>query len=220
MDKKFNNWVDKYGLLNPEKNTPTENAILATLEYELLKYRPKVRLKRTLKALQSYFQTGVSGLYTQTHYNKKADHGEDGLEPNSHDNITATIVAFKLSKMDSKVSEMWTYIKSNFFTYDFRSPNEFVKDRILHPRDIIFYGYLGGSFICKLLLPLLFLMMVHSCRKPVHVTSGKLLWWVRNHCLPDYFSKYFKKKVDINQAFGIYYHQEGHPIVELLGKED
>jgi hypothetical protein len=206
-------WMDKYGTLNPEKKTPTENAVLVTLEHDLLKYGEPMD---SIGLIEAYLTTTTKGLYKQTHYGKKADHGEEGLEPNSHDNITATMVAFKLARMDSKVSEMWSYIKSHFFTYDFRSPNKVVWERILHPRDIIFYGYLNRSVICTLLLPLLFLMMVHSCKKPVNITSGKLLWWVRNHCLPDYFSTYFHKKVDIAQAFRIYYHQEGHPIVELL----
>ena len=213
MDDKFKAWADRFGLLNPEKNTPTENAILVTLEYELLK---KQKPNYTVAMNEKYFRTSVEGLYTQTHYGKKADHGEEGLEPNSHDNITAQITAYKLCDQDEKVQQMWDYIKRNFFTYDFRSPNTFVKERILHPRDIIYYGHVAGNILCTLMLPLLYLMLIHSCMKPVNITSGKLLWYVRNHCLPGIFKWTFDKLVDTKVSFEIYYHQEGHPIKELL----
>lgn len=210
---KYREWKDSFGLLNPEKNTPTENAILVTLEYELLKPRPPVS---TVEFILAYFQTPVYGLYTQTHYGKKADHGEEGLEPNSHDNITAKMVAFKLIGAESKVKDIWSYIVRNLGTYDFRHPNEVRWDRFLHPRDLIFYGYLARNPLCILLLPLLVPMMIHSCMKPREVTSGKLLWWVRCHCLPKPFFWLFHKLVDYKDAFRIYYHQEGHPIKELL----
>ena len=111
MDDKFKAWADRFGLLNPEKNTPTENAILVTLEYELLK---KQKPNYTVAMNEKYFRTSVEGLYTQTHYGKKADHGEEGLEPNSHDNITAQITAYKLCDQDEKVQQMWDYISVTF----------------------------------------------------------------------------------------------------------
>ena len=213
MDDKFSAWADQYGLLNPEKNTPTENAILVTLEYELLKKQTPLMTK---DFIFKYFKTDVEGLYTQTHYGKKADHGEEGLEPNSHDNITAKMVAFNRCICDNEVRAVWSYIVTNKFTYDFRSPNRTSWSRLLHPRDIMCYGYLAKNPICLLLMPLLMPMMIYSCLKPREVTSGKLLWWVRLHCLPKVFSYVFHKIVDYKEAFRIYYHQEGHPIKELL----
>jgi hypothetical protein len=214
----YDEWKDKYGLLNPERGTPTENAILVTLEYQLL--AGEIPAYTVIKVMD-YFQTPVRGLYTQTHYGKKADHGEEGLEPNSHDNITAMMVAFKLlgAEAESKVKNVWSYIVANKGTYDFRHPNEVRWDRLLHPRDLIFYGYLAGNILCTLLLPLLIPMMLHSCLKPREVTSGKLLWWVRCHCLPKPFFWLFHKLVDYKDAFRIYFHQEGHPITELLKEE-
>jgi len=210
---KYSDWMDEYEMLNPEKNTPTENAVLVTLEYELLNKQEPLH---TYTMILSYFETGTRGLYTQTHYGKKADHGEEGLEPNSHDNITAMMVAFKLVNDRKRLLEIWKYIVANKGTYDFRHPNEVRWDRFLHPRDLIFYGYLARNPICILLLPLLIPMMLHSCLKPREVTSGKLLWWVRCHCLPKPFFWLFHKLVDYKDAFRIYFHQEGHPITELL----
>jgi len=212
---KYNEWMDEYRMLNPEKNTPTENAVLVTLEYDLLKNGPKLLLL-THTLILRYFQTETSHLYKQTHYNKKADHGEEGLEPNSHDNITAIITCMYLVGSKHRVKGLWRYILANLGTYDFRHPNEVRWDRLLHPRDLIFYGYLAGNILCTLLLPLLIPMMLHSCLKPREVTSGKLLWWVRCHCLPKPFFWLFHKLVDYKDAFRIYFHQEGHPITELL----
>lgn len=216
MKYNYNDWADSYGMLNPEKNTPTENAVLVTLEYYLLSGR---NVGEVLDFIFLHFETDVPGLYTQTHYGKKADHGEEGLEPNSHDNITAIMVAFKLFGYDAHVGAIWSYIVRNSGTYDFRHPNEVRWDRLLHPRDLIFYGYLAGNILCTLLLPLLIPMMLHSCLKPREVTSGKLLWWVRCHCLPKPFFWLFHKLVDYKDAFRIYFHQEGHPITELLKEE-
>lgn len=212
---KYIEWMDEYGLLNPEKNTPTENAVLVTLEYDLLK-RATTNVLLTYTLVLRYFQTDVHHLYTQTHYGKKADHGEEGLEPNSHDNLTAIAVTMKLIEAEHRVKGLWKYILANLGTYDFRHPNEVRWDRLLHPRDLIFYGYLANNIVCTLLLPLLVLMMIHSCLKPREVTSGKLLWWVRCHCLPKPFFWLFHKLVDYKDAFRIYFHQEGHPIKDLL----
>lgn len=209
----YDEWKDHYGLLNPEKNTPTENAILVTLQYDLLN---KAHLLLTYSLILRYFQTTTDHLYTQTHYGKKADHGEEGLEPNSHDNITAIAVTMKLIGAEHRVKGMWSYMLRNLFTYDFRSPNKINVKRILHPRDIIFYGYLARNPVCILLMPLLIIPMLFSCLKPKEKTSGKLLWWLRCHCLPKPFFWLFHKLVDYKEAFRIYYYQEGHPIKELL----
>lgn len=207
-------WEDEYGLLNPEFRKRSENGIKVTAEYYILNNKPAVP---AFYAATRLSVPGHPGLYRQTPWDAPADHGEPGLEPTSHDNLTAIVTSMKLAGHEVEVEAVWSYLVRNLFTYDFRTPGKISLKRIMHPRDIIYYGYLANNFICWLLLPILLVMQAITCARPKEETSGKLLCWMRIQCLPSIFSKLFYYQINkqyvggLKELFRIYYPNEGHP---------
>jgi len=100
----------------------------------------------------------------------------------------------------------------------------------LHPRDLIFYSLLKGSFVAKLLLPVLFVMAMVSVKKPRQDTSGKCLWFVRfltmkyskcsiTNVAGSIFFNAISKMLEkehgpkpFEDVFSIYFKDKGHPI--------
>ena len=224
-------WSDKYGLLNPDKNLRSENGILFTMEFYLLMHELYGFDGFNYKAfnelqLDLYVE---DGLYSQTPFGMLDENGE--LEPVSHDNLTAIAAsAYMYNRGDDINSEIWSYLKRHLFTYDFRVPGVVNFDRIMHIRDVIFYGFLAGSIICMLLMPIVVLANVISCLRANEHTSGKLLVFVRNRSsrkrsllmrVSDYICDFiieWKYDRGWRDVFAIYFKEGEHPC-NLLAEE-
>jgi len=219
-------WMDEYYMVNPDKKLRSENGILFSLEYLLLN-NDKIDFMR-FNMLVASLRTEKKGFYQQTPFGM-VDNGKK--EPMSHDNLTAIMAGSYYYGNHVVIREVWDYLKDHYFTYD--SETNF--RRIMHPRDIIFYGALAGNIVCRLLLPFVLLTNYITCRKAQKHTSGKLLAWVRNKCFYDSWVMKLSTKLNNLQirrmysrgwitVFGIYFHQMGNVIaskaVEELKDED
>lgn len=142
----------------------------------------------------------------------------------SHDDIT-TVCAWSYINGYVAHEMFWKILIKNKLKYE---------GRPLHPRDILFLGLLNNSTICRLLSPLLSIMMVHSQArvykrrtygngnkvKLIH-TDGKLLNWVRlktglmplTRWLCNKIIKMRKKHFNGNWkgVFDVYF-EDGHPL--------
>lgn len=222
MNEEYKNWQDEYGMLNPRKGIRTENGILFSLEYMLLLNEPQDTYLKFVTIRGSLY-SGVPGLYNQTPFHMGADHGDTGEEPISHDNLTAILGGSYYHGSKDIIKLTWDYIKQHLFTYDSRTPNKISFSRILHPRDIIYYGALAGNILCRTLLFLTCISNIVSCAKKPQETSGKLLAFVRCKCFHDSFLMKLCHKINtwqINKqykngwagVFDIYHGVEGNPI--------
>lgn len=215
MEKYWN----RYGLLNAYIGEDVaENSPLFTYEYILIEELKGNTVKPEKEALRNFIQKSRTskGVYNQSPEPLKG-HKDDFM---SHDQLTV-FCAFSYKYGYDWHGEIWNEIKRQWFRYNnVDIPHTFweklTNKRFLHPRDIIFIGILSGSFWCKLLAPLLALMMYSSCKKIWKVrptlefrviyflkhlkwhptrryrhTDGKLLTFVR--CQSAYNISYFKK---------------------------
>jgi len=212
-------WMDEYWMLNPNRKHRSENGILFSLEYFLLNRKSN---KDTIDD-RYLFDRLCKSLLSGTHFNQTPfgmiDH--DGLiEPTSHDNLTAISAGSHFYGMKHNCQLIWSRLKEHYFTY---SPKGFDKERIMHPRDIIFYGALAGNLICRVLLPLVVITNIVSCASNKGATSGKLLAWVRNECTQDFLVMRIGKRINDWQirrmydrgwkdVFKIYFPQEDNII--------
>lgn len=147
----------------------------------------------------------------------------------SHDQLTA-YTAFNAFN----AGFIWDGIKYMKGSYDNINVKFNIK-RILHPRDLIFFGIMGDSLIAKLFSPLLYLMGVYTYLVPKRLkkrdgkwklekkNSNEILWWLRMKVLPNgplkfLFGKLFDLLVKIRFGnytglFIDYYVDENHPVV-------
>ena len=150
----------------------------------------------------------------------------------SHDQLTA-IFAFSYYLGLEYHKEIWQEIKRQWLRYDNVNPptklrKKLFNERLLHPRDIIFYGYCDGGFIFKLLLPVLIIIMFVSCWSkrtvlaygaPAIKTDGKLLTYIRIRSLRiNWLNKFFDWIIKIRfgcwgNVFKIYFRYSHHPNV-------
>jgi hypothetical protein len=201
---------NKYGLINAYKGeNVAENCPLFTYEFILIKEQKGEPNKPEREALRSFIEGSKvrPGLYNQSPEPFSGSR-EDRM---SHDQLT-TICAFSYKYGYEWHKEVWEEIKRQWLRYDNVGPTDtfkqkFKNTRFLHPRDIIYIGLLAGNPICKLLSPLLMLIMMSSCKsiwkvrpsldfriiyaikkfkffpkklvRRMHSTDGKLLTYVR-----------------------------------------
>ena len=214
---------DSNNLLNSRNNEQFgENSILFTIENFHLGEEVSKEIDAAIEKM-----TIRQGLYMQNVNN---------YGYMSHDNLTAL-----MSYLPANVrKEIWEEIKRQWFRYDNVNPDSPSWSRILHPRDIIYYGILGGSALAWLGFPLYLLMMLitvftdcenNEFGSPIFSTSGKLLLWVRykgmqNNALFSLTFKalsYIMKKSSMlpswYDVFKFYFNQDNnHPNV-ILAKE-
>lgn len=166
-------------------------------------------------------------------YNNHADEQEQARVPEtSHDQLTAYIV-YSILKMRQAHKIIWKQCVKRLFTYDNISGKINLK-RILHPRDILFYGCVNYNPICLLLSPLLYLMGLYTYAVPKRLkkrdgkwklekkNSNEILWWLRMKVMPKgiqyYLFKFIYGKL-IQLRFGSlhglmmdYYDDPEHPV--------
>lgn len=154
----------------------------------------------------------------------------------SHDQLTAYVVWAPYNAV-----EIWRLLKLGKFSYDNLNPGKFNKKRIMHPRDILFYGIMAGSTICKVLSPLMYLTGITMALpyrlkkrkegwKLENKNSNEILWWLRLKVLPrgpaNFVFKAFYRlciKLRFGDLHGLmldYYADPEHPVcVAAKGKE-
>jgi hypothetical protein len=97
---------------------------------------------------------------------------QDELRTISHDNLTAIACFSKLIGLDYHKDIFWHGLK-NMWRFDNAYPEKPRWGRIQHPRDMIFWSYLGAPWYLKwiaiLFLPLVVLMQMQSCAKTYKV---------------------------------------------------
>ena len=156
-------WFDKYGLIHAHKDRDSENGILFTVEYYLLKSLLKKLTDEDVKSFKiaiAYLRND-NGSYSATH---------GGGDHWSHDNHTAKVCM-----------ESFLKLKSDIWLPDWK--------KRVHPRDLVFYLFLT-PYIGWLARPLLWipaLTMIISCiqdtktrqGRKIIKTDGKLLTFVR-----------------------------------------
>lgn len=168
-------WNESSHLLTPnESGERSKNDILFTIEFFALTAYPL-----TFKYIQDalYTMETAPGLY-QVHPDYK-DFSDKDQTYISHDNLTA-IVAFVDSEARHKI---WQELCRQSFRYDNVTPSNPSWGRIMHPRDIIYYGIMGGEALMWLLFPLFAIMSILSMFGSD--TSGKLLFWLRCQGMKD-----------------------------------
>jgi hypothetical protein len=198
-------WWDDNSLLNAYRDEKFgENSLLYTLEYYLLT-QDKIISELLLSAIN---RSEISpGLYHQHPTN---------FEQMAHDQLTA-IVCFFYKTRDPRLETIWEEILKQRFHYDIITPDK--PEKLLHPRDVIYYGCLVGNRWAKLLSPVLIAMLVITLLGKKEDTSGKLLWWVRVSCLQGKIKKWLFFKIapllmrqSFKEVFAYYFKDADHPI--------
>jgi hypothetical protein len=213
-------YFDEYNLV---VNTPyaklRENSLLWTAQYFFLTRDADVFL-----ALDNAIERcRVSrGLYKQ---HPGGLFGEDRYM--SHDQLTA-IMSFSYDQHLYFHKEIWNEIETQGYLYNNLKDG---KIRLLHLRDLCFYGYLCGSWRWKLLIPLLIFFVFFSWKSykiidvvKVPKTDDELLNFVRFSTLRKnsklwellwklYYKKVCKEHGSYNAVFRIYFPAENHPNV-------
>lgn len=162
------NHINKYSLINATGDEGvSENTLLFSVE-NLFMGNSDVKLDDIILFIEKL--EVEEGLYNNL---PSLVIGKDKFM--SHDNITA-IVSLSKQKGMSYHKLIWEWLKSHLMTYDNISKKTSLR-RILHPRDMIYYGYCADSTLCRFLLPLLCIIMLISCLGKG--SSGKMLNYVR-----------------------------------------
>lgn len=219
-------YINRYGLINATKHEDvSENCPLFTLQNVILKKIVKEDPKELEDSLINYFEKMRNP--TTNRFNNIPDvtSGRDALI--SHDQFT-TLCAMSARHGLDYHKEFWNGVK--WGTYD-NLTGKFNIHRILHPRDLIYVGYLNDNFLCKLAMPLLCAATLWSFLYPykkrngvkILKTDGQLLTLVRKYGLKGkswLFDKTWKlcerishwKFVDgYKGIFKTYYPLEDHP---------
>lgn len=203
-------WDDN-GLLNAYKDEKFgENSLLYTLEYLLITGDQAV--DQLLCSAINRCQIS-DGLYYQHPTN---------FEQMAHDQLTAIVCYFYLKRY-SRLNLVWDQILKQNYHYDIITPDK--PEKLLHPRDVIFYGCLVGNKWAQLLSPLLVVMMIVTLLGKKEDTSGKLLWWTRVMSLRGKIKKWIFLKVapllmrqSYEEVFAFYFKDPEHPINLALKK--
>jgi len=214
----MDSYLDDNQLVNSGIGYKNEfNAILYSVEYALASGDIEYA-----NYLRSFVETKLKlreGLYTSF---------PGCLEVISHDNLTA-IMAISSPEIRKTI---WKQLIFHCFRYDDIHPDSPEWSRLMHPRDIIFYGQLAGSWICWLLLPILFIIFFIECldtgEDSAIDTSGQMLLYVRCKALQSNFIykllfKLFTWKISFNRLstwkeVALYYFRKDseHPVVKAI----
>lgn len=224
-------FYDSFGLITEERTREnSENSLLFTVEnffLDKMNYRRKMFLENVLEICNE-----ENGIYRQ-HPAKLTGHDQYM----SHDQLTA-IVCFSYYCGLKAHKEIWKEIKRQWLRYNNITVPTTIKEkifneRLLHPRDIIFYGICNNNYMAFLCFPVLFIIMFISCWSkrtvisygaPALKTDGKLLTFIRVRALNwKWLIKFFdfvieKRFGGWEVIFRTYFRYEDHPNVILSNK--
>ena len=220
-------YFNKHGLLNAKSTDDvSENTVLFTAEYILLLEERGLPYEELLEKWCKYVDSCCiqDGLYRPP--------TEVSDVYMSHDSLTGIVTLSHKFGLDYH-TKIWGYLKSHWGTYDNITGKVNFK-RFYHPRDLLYYGRCSGNLICKMLYPILFLIMVVSSLQSYKIrggnkiikTDGKILNWVR--CKGSNLNLTFKVLTLIisknsyfqswKNIFKIYF-DESHPINKLIERD-
>ncbi len=225
-------FIDSYGLVNSrpdEKNA--ENSILWTIVLFVAmkkKRRDTEHIERRINIALELMHLD-NGRYKQNPAYPHPENHDNQAAYMSHDQITAIMVFYKMTKQDKKRKEMLDYFK---FGISYDNVHNTMK-RVMHPRDLIFYHCLDNNPFAILMLPLLWLITIHTFIKDTKTrkhgtfqkTDGEILYYIKRECTC------FFKPIDwfcnmrIKQRFGSwdrvfskYFKYVQHPINKIKNK--
>lgn len=184
-------WISSYhGMeLQPvaeDDRRHNENGILFLTEYLFFKdingeltHGDKFLHALIVDKLRTYSEVGrFEGLFDRG-AGESLNQDKDSIRTISHDNITA-ISCFNYLFADNKdrCEKIRKHGVSNFWRFDNAYPSNPRWSRIMHPRDIVFWSYLGGSFISKFFIWYPILECMYSCFKKNEYTISRTqqLW--------------------------------------------
>lgn len=201
--------VNKHQMINATGDDGvSENTLLFSVENYLLER------KDVYYADMLYFISQLGGSVTEPYNNLPGlTSGKDKYT--SHDQLTALAV-FSLAMKRDFHKHIWSWLKSHWFSYDNISKKTNFK-RIMHPKDILFYGYCAGSIPCAIMLPLLSIMLMVSCFGDD--SNGPMKTWVRckgakmkiTYWLCTKIIKHNKYFGSWKKVFNTYFPDENHP---------
>lgn len=216
-------YFDTYGLLNSRPDeVNAENSLLWTFEYILLLRHMGLDTNASVEALKRAIndcKLGKPGIYAQNPSyvaNKPLIASDEHMSPDQL--ITITGFSYLYGLEHHKL--VWQEIKNQWFRYDNITPDK--PKYWIHPRDLIYYGILGGSIIARLFLPLYFIMIILSCTNEKMNTSTKILTFVKLHVIRNRFVAKIcnmlikRRNNDWNDVFRIYFPDINHPIHKLV----
>lgn len=193
------NYETPMGLLKRwDFETEPENSFLYALQHYKLTGDTKRRA-----ALSRYMGQVVynSVVIDEIVFNNHVDAMQAMKTPyTSHDQLTAYVV-FNPALNAPLVWEGAVKMK---FRYDNLNPAKPKLSRLLHPRDILFFGIMADNLVCKLLSPLLYLMMLYTMIIPKRLkkrkgrwvlekkNSNEILWWLRCSVMRGLLGKVFR----------------------------
>lgn len=196
-------WFDKNGLLHVNPGEDSDNGILFTVEYYLLRY---LRGEFTEDYLEAYneqvkLHEKELGVYWQRPGSTE--------NPGSHDNATAIACMSFLFDQPHHITLKMT-------------------KQFVNPRDLIFYNYLKGKWWAVLAMPYVLASHYVSSKKPREEASGKCLLFVRYVCTMakckimrkswPIIEKNLKKihgERYLGDIFKVYFRSDRHPNVVL-----
>lgn len=175
-----------------------ENGILFLAEYYFLKHmlgkltQADIDTFRTIcESLRTYGSDDrrYEGLFDRS-AGDSLDMDPEGINEVSHDNLTA-ILAFSNMFGLGFDKEIYRHGVKNFWRFDNRYPEKPRWARFMHPRDIILWSRIGGSFLGRTLswffMWFPYLDALYTCGKKGSpdelATSGKLLTFVRLYAM-------------------------------------
>jgi len=219
---------DKNGLITTDaEGTSGENSFLWTVELYvacLKKGQNVSALGFTLDKALENMNLG-NGLYKQAPH-IGLDQGKDSYM--SHDQLTAIICYLHLTGRKDKIKEILAAFK-----YGISYNNVDNKFRPYHPRDLIFYGIINGSFIAYLFLPLLYLITLFTFARETKERNGiefkktdsEILYYISRECTSVFKPINFICEKRVKQRFGswdnlfdTYFKDDNHPINAITNK--
>lgn len=197
-------WFDDNGLVKvyPSEDA-AENQFLFTLELYLIKCQIGEHDEKLMAAMDNYMTEiiNILGQYDNLLGPRRVEH--PNYKYTSHDQLTAYCIYSVLFHKEHH-KEIWKQLKRKLFTYNNQTRKIDFKF-FVHPRDIIFIGYLNENIICIFLMPLLYVMGIISfysyktvrpewwnrihhritkgtwpVKKEIEKTSGAMLYWLRH----------------------------------------
>lgn len=225
----MNDYFDSDGLLNSRKDEKhAENSLLWYVEYLLLLDKSNSLTEAHISHMGGILEKCRvrPGIFAQNpEFARRMRQGDT-----SHDMYMSPDQMVAIFTISAKFGweyhyEIWSEIKRQKCRYDNLKPDK--PSRWIHPRDLIYYGYLAGSKWAKLLLPLYYIMLLITFSKGTG-TSTRILSWVKNVQLVQFpinrfiwciCDKLIRRKFGSwAKVFSIYFPHSDHPIQVLANK--